>query len=173
MGETTHPSLQDRLQLAESLLRAIEEGVLPLQRLLSEVRKEVQRALREELASSRDEEVSALRREVDQLREGMTSRAAIERAKGILMQCHGISESQSFDLLNEMSHRQRRKLRELAADIAGGPVGSPPARSPTVAVSAECPANRAPRGTATGTGDSSADAQRGSTGGASLASRAP
>ncbi|HEY0508142.1 MAG TPA: ANTAR domain-containing protein, partial [Blastococcus sp.] len=45
---------------------------------------------------------------------------AIERAKGILMQSQGLTESQSFDLLSEISQRYRRKLRDVAADIAGG-----------------------------------------------------
>jgi hypothetical protein len=144
VGETVGPSLRDRLQLAESLLRAVEDSVPPLQRLLAEVRREVERALHEEVASSRDQEIRALRREVDQLREGMTSRAAIERAKGILMQSHGISESESFDLLNEMSQRRRRKVRDLAADIANGLIASQPPGSLLGDVPAAAPAGRAP-----------------------------
>ncbi len=120
MGEPVRLNLQDRLRLAESLLRAVEDSLTPLQRLLSEVHREIDRALREEEKSPRDEEICALRREVEQLRDGLTSRGAIERAKGILMHSHGVSESQAFDLLNEMSQRQRRKLRDLAGEIAEG-----------------------------------------------------
>jgi hypothetical protein len=121
MGEETRPHLHDRLRLAESLLRAVEDSMLPLQRLLAEVHKEVDLALQGETRSARDEELTTLRREVDQLRDGLASRAVIERAKGILMQARGLTEPQSFDVLNEMSQRQRRKLRDIAADIASGP----------------------------------------------------
>jgi hypothetical protein len=132
MDDAVRPPLHDRLRLVESLLRAVEDSMSPLQRLVSEVHKEIGLALHEEMKSGREEELSALRREVDQLREGMVSRAAIERAKGMLMQGHGLTESQSFDLLGEMSQRYRRKLRDVAADIVSGslPVrltGVPPA----------------------------------------------
>jgi hypothetical protein len=120
MADVVRPPLHDRLRLVESLLRAVEDSMSPLQRLVSEVHKEIGLALHEEVDSGREEELSALRREVDQLREGMASRGAIERAKGILMQSRGLTESQSFDLLSEISQRYRRKLRDVAADIAGG-----------------------------------------------------
>jgi hypothetical protein len=42
----------------------------------------------------------------------------------MLIQGHGLTESQSFDLLSEMSQRYRRKLRDVAADIASGPCRS-------------------------------------------------
>jgi hypothetical protein len=120
MGEAMRPHLQDRLRLAESLLRAVEDSLSGLQRLLSEVHKEVGLGLREEIESAREQEISDLRREVTQLREAMVSRAVIERAKGILMQGQGLTESQSFNVLNEMSQRHRRKLRDIAADVASG-----------------------------------------------------
>jgi hypothetical protein len=120
MDETARPFVQDRLRLAESLLRAVEDSMPPLQRLLGEVHKEVVLALQGEIESAREEELRALRREVDQLREGMASRAVIERAKGILMQGQGLSETAAFDLLNDLSQRYRRKLRDIAADVASG-----------------------------------------------------
>jgi hypothetical protein len=136
MGEAMRPHLQDRLRLAESLLRAVEDSLSGLQRLLSEVHKEVGLGLREEIESAREQELSDLRREVTQLREAMVSRAVIERAKGILMQGQGLTEAQSFNVLNEMSQRHRRKLRDIAADVASGtlthhlavvpPAGAPP-----------------------------------------------
>src|SRR3954453_22682900 len=57
MGEPSHPRLQDRLQLVESLLRAVEDGPPPLPRLLTEVRNEIGRALQEEINSEREEEL--------------------------------------------------------------------------------------------------------------------
>ena len=120
MDEPIPPAAHDRLRLAESLLRAVEESVSSLQRLLSEVRAEVGFALREDQGSARENELAALRSEVDQLREGMVSRAVIERAKGMLMERQGLTESQSFELLNQISQRCHRKLRDVAADIANG-----------------------------------------------------
>jgi hypothetical protein len=120
MGDPPRPYLKDRLRLVESLLRAVEDGLPPLQRLLSEIRHEIGLALQDEIKSGREEELAALRLEVEQLREGLGSRSIIERAKGILMQGRGITESQSFDLLTALSQCQRRKVRDVAADIATG-----------------------------------------------------
>jgi hypothetical protein len=104
-------------RLLERLLPEMVAGTL---RLLSEAHAEVGLALQGEVQPAREQELTALRREVDQLRDGVVSRGIIERAKGILMQGQGISESQSFDLLNELSQRHRRKLRDVAADVASG-----------------------------------------------------
>lgn len=115
---------QDRLRLTDSMLRAVEESVASLQRLLSEVRREVDRALSDAAEWERHEELHALRQEMEQLREGFNSRAVIERAKGILMQGHALSEAQAFDFLNELSQRRHRKLRDVAADVVNGSLPS-------------------------------------------------
>lgn len=94
--------------------------MLPLQRLLSEARKEIEQEMNERLMSGRENELLALRREVDQLRGGIVSRGTIERAKGMLMQGHGLSEDQAFELMSAVSQREGRKLRDVAADIVGG-----------------------------------------------------
>lgn len=44
-------------------------------------------------------------------------RALIERAKGILMERHGIREQRAFDLLRETSRRDGRKLIEVAQGV--------------------------------------------------------
>jgi hypothetical protein len=119
MDETARPT-NGRLRLARSLLQAVEESISPLQRLLAEAQEELGLALQGEAESARDAELDALRREVQQLRDGLVSRAVIERAKGILMHAHGLTEQEAFDLLNVISQRQRRKLRDIAADIANG-----------------------------------------------------
>ena len=125
MGERPRSDLADRLRLVDSLLTAAGDNLSSLHRLLTEVRTEVELVRRDEEDRSRDEEIRALRREVEQLREGMASRAVIERAKGILMQGHGISEARSFELLNELSQRRHRKLRDVAADVVDGAPGLP------------------------------------------------
>jgi AmiR/NasT family two-component response regulator len=47
-------------------------------------------------------------------------RALIERAKGILMERHSISETDAFDLLREHSRVDNRKLVDLATAIVDG-----------------------------------------------------
>jgi hypothetical protein len=125
MSDRNRSDLAGRLRLIDSLLSAVDDSLSSFQRLLSEVHTEIGQLSREEEEQPRDQEILALRREVEQLREGMNSRAVIERAKGILMQTNELSESESFELLNEMSQRRHRKLRDVAADVASG---SPSAR---------------------------------------------
>jgi|tagenome__1003787_1003787.scaffolds.fasta_scaffold20747802_2 hypothetical protein len=145
--------VEDRLRLADSLLVAIEGSLSSLQRLLTEVHKEITLSLRDEIEASRDEVISALRREVDQLREGMASRAVIERAKGILMQMHSVSEAESYALLNETSQRRHRKLRDVAADVVNGILtGSLDAVPPS-----DVPTDRNVRGQPSGTSLSTRD----------------
>jgi hypothetical protein len=128
MHDPDHSDVADRLRLIDSLLTAAGESVSPLARLLTEAQREIERARQEEdRRSSRDAEVAALRREVEQLRDGMTSRAVIERAKGMLMQAGSVTEAEAFELLTEMSHRRHRKLRDVAADVVAGAPGAQPA----------------------------------------------
>lgn len=47
-------------------------------------------------------------------------RALVERAKGILMERHGIDEQAAFDLLREESRVSNRKLLDLAAAVVDG-----------------------------------------------------
>jgi hypothetical protein len=120
MSDRQRSDLSARLRLVDSLLTAVDDSLSSFQRLLAEVHEEVVALRRGEEEQSRDEEIQALRREVEQLREGMTSRAVIERAKGILMQSSALTEAEAFDLLNEMSQRRHRKLRDVAAEVATG-----------------------------------------------------
>jgi response regulator NasT len=45
-------------------------------------------------------------------------RALIERAKGILMERHGVDERQAFAMLRDHSHRTHRKLADIAEAVA-------------------------------------------------------
>jgi AmiR/NasT family two-component response regulator len=47
-------------------------------------------------------------------------RAVIERAKGILMERHGTSEKQAFEMLHSHSRSANRKLVEIAAAVVEG-----------------------------------------------------
>jgi AmiR/NasT family two-component response regulator len=47
-------------------------------------------------------------------------RTVIERAKGILMERHGIDDADAFELMREASRTHNRKLVDLAAAVADG-----------------------------------------------------
>jgi hypothetical protein len=79
-------------------------------------------------AGTGDDRVQALETEVAQLRTAMSSRAAIEQAKGILMLLTSCSEQVAFDLLAHISSNSHRKVREVAVAIvesAAGHAGLP------------------------------------------------
>lgn len=61
-----------------------------------------------------------------QMEAALTSRAAIEQAKGILMATRRCSPEEAFELLRTESNNTNRKLREVAADIIRSirPIGS-------------------------------------------------
>lgn len=54
------------------------------------------------------------------LRAGLTSRATIDQAKGILMATHNDSPDEAFERLVGMSNSQNVKLRDIAAQIVAG-----------------------------------------------------
>jgi response regulator NasT len=79
-----------------------------------------------EIARSRYEELGVLRRQVGDLQQTLETRKLVERAKGILMDAHGLSEKDAFRRLQQESMNRRKPMREiaeailLAADVAGG-----------------------------------------------------
>jgi AmiR/NasT family two-component response regulator len=58
--------------------------------------------------------------EFQDLKRAFGRRALTERAKGILMERHGIDEAQAFDLLRESARRRNRKLIDVAAAVVDG-----------------------------------------------------
>jgi AmiR/NasT family two-component response regulator len=73
-----------------------------------------------EVAIRRHREASRLNAKVDQLEGAMERRALIERAKGILMERHGVDAEAAFELLRTASRTDNRKLADLAAAVAEG-----------------------------------------------------
>ena len=59
-------------------------------------------------------ELGALHREIDQLKEALTSRATIDQAKGILMARHGVDPDEAFRLLVRMSNDTNVRLADVA-----------------------------------------------------------
>ena len=79
---------------------------------------EVQGAI--ELTMKRHAEMQRLYEQVEQLESALERRGTIERAKGILMERHGIGERQAFELLRQQARRSNRRVVELAGAVADG-----------------------------------------------------
>jgi AmiR/NasT family two-component response regulator len=73
-----------------------------------------------EVALRRYEETARLQVKVDQLESALERRAQIERAKGILMERHGIGDREAFELLRDHSRAQNRRVIEVARAVVDG-----------------------------------------------------
>jgi AmiR/NasT family two-component response regulator len=70
-----------------------------------------------ELALSRFREMQELEREVTDLRDALETRKLVERAKGVLMEVHGLRESDAFNRMRKTSMDNRKSMREVAEAI--------------------------------------------------------
>jgi two-component system, response regulator PdtaR len=70
-----------------------------------------------ELALARFREMQELEREVTDLRDALETRKLVERAKGILMEVHGLRESDAFNRMRKTSMDNRKSMREVAEAI--------------------------------------------------------
>lgn len=70
-----------------------------------------------ELALARFREMQELEREVTDLREALETRKLVERAKGVLMEVHGLRESDAFNRMRKTSMDNRKSMREVAEAI--------------------------------------------------------
>jgi AmiR/NasT family two-component response regulator len=101
---------------AQFVARAAERGISAW---IESVRPEVvQGAI--EVALRRYEEASRLETKVEQLESALERRAAIERAKGILMERHGIDDRAAFELLRDHARAQSRRVVDVAVAVAAG-----------------------------------------------------
>ena len=73
-----------------------------------------------EIAGRRRAERDQLARRVGELEGAFERRAVIERAKGILMERHGIDEQEAFELLREEARSRRTRVAELAHAVSEG-----------------------------------------------------
>ena len=96
--------------------RAAERGIYAFARLrfLDEVEGAIELALR------RHGETKRLSEQVEQLESALERRGTIERAKGILMERHGVHERQAFELLRQQARRSNRRVIDLAHAVAEG-----------------------------------------------------
>lgn len=70
-----------------------------------------------ELAVARFREFEAVRKENEDLRKAIESRKLVERAKGLLMEQEGLSESQAFRRIQKASMDSRKSMAEVAEAI--------------------------------------------------------
>jgi AmiR/NasT family two-component response regulator len=73
-----------------------------------------------ELAVRVHTEREKLHEQVDQLEGALARRAVIERAKGMLMERHGIDDRDAFDELRAHARNNRRKVVDVARDVVDG-----------------------------------------------------
>jgi AmiR/NasT family two-component response regulator len=73
-----------------------------------------------EVALRRYEEAARLETKVEQLESALERRAVIERAKGILMERHGVDERAAFELLRDHARAQNRRVVDVAVTVAQG-----------------------------------------------------
>ncbi len=77
-----------------------------------------------EMATSRFAEIRALESEVTNLRERLEARKLIERAKGVLMSEHRMSEPEAFRWIQRAAMDNRTSMRAVAELVLSGGGGS-------------------------------------------------
>ena len=75
-----------------------------------------------EVALTRFGEIRALEAEVRSLEERLETRKWVDRAKGKLMDDHGLSENEAFDFIQKTAMRQRAQMKLVAEQIVKGDV---------------------------------------------------
>ena len=95
---------------------AAERGIDAFARLrfLDEVEGAIELALR------RHAETARLTEQVSQLESALERRGTIERAKGILMERHGVDERAAFELLRTQARKSNRRVVDLAYAVTEG-----------------------------------------------------
>jgi AmiR/NasT family two-component response regulator len=73
-----------------------------------------------EVATRRYREASRLFEKVEQLEGALERRAVIERAKGILMERHGVDDREAFRLLRDQARASGRRVVEIAQAVVEG-----------------------------------------------------
>ena len=73
-----------------------------------------------EVALGRFKEVKALEAEVRGLEEQLETRRLVDRAKGILMDQHGLAEAAAFSFIQRNAMRQRVTMRVVASQVVEG-----------------------------------------------------
>jgi AmiR/NasT family two-component response regulator len=107
---------QARESDVEFVARAAERGISAL--IESTAPEVVQGAI--EVALRRYEEAAQLQVKVDQLESALDRRSVIERAKGILMERHGIDDRAAFALIRDHARAQNRRVVDVSLSVVDG-----------------------------------------------------
>jgi response regulator NasT len=78
-----------------------------------------------EVALGRFSEIRALEHEVQSLEEQMETRKVVDRAKGILMDRHKLSENDAFSFIQKTAMRERVTMKQVAQRIISGELTPP------------------------------------------------
>ncbi len=70
-----------------------------------------------EIALSRFEEISQLETELDNVKHSLEMRKLLDRAKGILMDAYGLTESEAYRRIQRYSMKKRRTIKEVAEAV--------------------------------------------------------
>jgi response regulator NasT len=70
-----------------------------------------------ELAFAHAEEMELLKGQVEELKETIENRKIIEKAKGVLMRSHGLSEPEAFRRMQKLAMDKRKSMRQIAEAI--------------------------------------------------------
>ena len=97
----------------EFIAGAAERGIIAYAQPVDE--ESVRSSL--EIAVRRFSELSELGDAVGQLEDAISRRATIERAKGILMERHGVSDREAFEMLRTEARSNNRRVYEVASEV--------------------------------------------------------
>jgi AmiR/NasT family two-component response regulator len=98
---------------ADFISRAAARGIFAYARPVSA--EAVQGAI--DIAVHRHADMEALSGEVDRLESALERRAYIERAKGILMERHGIDDHAAFEMLRKRARETNKRVIDLSRQI--------------------------------------------------------
>jgi two-component system, response regulator PdtaR len=70
-----------------------------------------------EIAVKRFRQIQSQSKEISELKDTLETRKLIERAKGILMDRHGLKEEDAFKRIHFQARNQNKKMREIAESI--------------------------------------------------------
>lgn len=73
-----------------------------------------------EVAVARFRQMKALTEDVADLEDRLETRKLVDRAKGLLMDSRGMTESDAFSWIQQTAMSQRRPMRDVAADVVKG-----------------------------------------------------
>jgi len=98
---------------ADFVSRAAARGIIAYAQPVDE--ESVKSSL--EIAVRRFAELSDLGDAVEELEDAISRRATIERAKGILMERHGVSDQEAFEMLRSEARSTNRRVYDVASDL--------------------------------------------------------